>query len=46
MFLGFSIFAFANLGIAEIVDMLTRDRPNGTKLSVEEIISLAMCTYQ
>ena len=28
--------------ISEIVDMLTRDRPDGTKLSVEEIISLAI----
>ena len=27
--------------IAEIVDRLTRDRPNGTKLSVEEILNNA-----
>jgi (p)ppGpp synthase/HD superfamily hydrolase len=27
--------------IAEIVDMLTRDRPDGTKLSVEEILNNA-----
>ena len=27
--------------IAEIVDMLTRDRPNGSKLSVEKIITRA-----